>query len=103
MTAYSRDVRARLRVLFLDELDDHVERLGRGIEALAAAGADSKAQVVQDLFRSAHSLKGAAQATETTEVALVCQPEAAKPPSRLASPAVSRIRTSPRRNSSRSG
>jgi two-component system chemotaxis sensor kinase CheA len=72
MTADSRDVRARLRALFLDELDDHVERLGRGIEALAAAGADSKAQVVQDLFRSAHSLKGAAQATQTTEVALVC-------------------------------
>jgi two-component system chemotaxis sensor kinase CheA len=49
-----------------------VERLGRGIEALAAAGTDSTAQVVQDLFRSAHSLKGAAQATETTEVAQVC-------------------------------
>ena len=72
MTAESGDVRARLRALFLDELDDHVERLGRGIEALATAGAEQKAQVVQDLFRSAHSLKGAAQATETTDVALVC-------------------------------
>ena len=72
VAAESGDVKARLRALFLDELDDHVERLSRGIEALAAAGADSTAQVVQDLFRSAHSLKGAAQATETTAVALVC-------------------------------
>ena len=59
--ALSADMAAQLRRVFLDELDDHLAELTTGLEALAAA--PLRADLVANLFRSAHSLKGAARST----------------------------------------
>ena len=65
-------VSERLFGLFLDELDEHVERLQQGLEALAVARPSTPPELVAELFRSAHSLKGAAHATGTRAVAELC-------------------------------
>ena len=62
----------RLFGLFLDELDDHLERLERGLETLRGVLPAAPPEVVAELFRSAHSLKGAAQATGANDVADIC-------------------------------
>ena len=65
-------VSERLLGLFLDELDEHVERLQQGLDALAVARPSTPPELVAELFRSAHSVKGAAQATGTRAVADLC-------------------------------
>lgn len=64
-------LRARLHVVFLEELDEHVERLERGLGAVAAALPDPPAGIVDELFRSAHSLKGAAGSVGAGPVAVL--------------------------------
>jgi two-component system chemotaxis sensor kinase CheA len=63
----------RLRALFLGELDQHVQALNRGLVALEErpSGADTE-ELVNELFRSAHSLKGAAHAAGVPPVETVC-------------------------------
>lgn len=63
---------ARLEALFLDELEDQLGRLGSGLEELAAAHPEVPSETVMSLFRSAHSLKGAAQAVGSAAVAAIC-------------------------------
>ena len=55
----------RLMATFLGELDEYVRTLNRDLLALenTAAGADT-AEILKSLFRTAHSLKGAARAVE---------------------------------------
>ena len=66
-------LRTRLRALFLDELDEHVVVLNRGLVALEQdPTAPGTAELVNELFRSAHSLKGAAQAADVAPVASLC-------------------------------
>jgi two-component system chemotaxis sensor kinase CheA len=65
-------LRARLRALFLDELDELVGRIGSGLDHLAAVLPGSSADTVDELFRSAHSLKGAAQAVGATQISSLC-------------------------------
>lgn len=65
-------LRERLHGLFLEELDQHVERLRLGVEDLAGAAPDVPRATVEDLFRAAHSLKGAAQAVGAAVVAGLC-------------------------------
>ena len=72
MAAGTDDVSGRLRELFLDELDEQVERLVSGFEQLSLALPSVPPAVIRELFRSAHSLKGAAQATGTQAVADIC-------------------------------
>ena len=63
----------RLRALFLDELDEHVLILNRGLLALEQAGGGQvPAERVHELFRSAHSLKGAASSAGVAPVEAVC-------------------------------
>ncbi|HUP69370.1 MAG TPA: response regulator [Acidimicrobiales bacterium] len=66
-------LQVRLRALFLDELDEHVIVLNRGLVSLeqGSAGADFT-ELVNEMFRSAHSLKGAAQAAAVKPVATLC-------------------------------
>lgn len=73
MTVDRDALRARLRALFLDELEQHVLVLNRGLVALeqGPAGGDT-AVLVNQMFRSAHSLKGAAQAAAVEPVAGLC-------------------------------
>lgn len=74
MTSGGDPLRERLLRLFLEEIDERVEDLRAGLEQLAAAGPDApeNATTLETLFRSAHSLKGAAQAVGATPIAEVC-------------------------------
>lgn len=66
-------LQARLRVLFLDELHEHVLILNKGLVALEQGVSATRAvELVNELFRSAHSLKGAAQAAAVEPVAAIC-------------------------------
>lgn len=65
-------LRARLHAVFLEELDEHVERLERGLGLVTAGLPDVPAGVVDELFRSAHSLKGAAGSVGAAPIAALC-------------------------------
>lgn len=65
-------LRQRLWRLFLEELDEHGGRLERGLDDLARSLPDVPDETVAELFRSAHSLKGAAQAVGADQVGSVC-------------------------------
>lgn len=58
MTTPGDDLQRRLEALFVEELQDNVGILEEGLAALEAGAADD--QLVTQLFRAAHSLKGAA-------------------------------------------
>ncbi|MEX2289597.1 MAG: response regulator [Mycobacteriales bacterium] len=63
----------RLRALFAEELDDGLQLLGAGLLRLEQdAGKAPGADLVQELFRTAHSLKGAAHAASVPEAVEVC-------------------------------
>lgn len=74
MTSGGDPLRGRLHRLFLEELDERVDDLQAGLENLAAAEprAPETGRTLETLFRSAHSLKGAAQAVGATAVADIC-------------------------------
>lgn len=73
MTADRASLRLRLRALFLDELDQHVGVLNDGFLRLERGdGRDVDTELVNELFRSAHSLKGAASAVGVPPVEAVC-------------------------------
>ncbi len=66
-------LRAELRELFLDELDGHVLVLNSGLLALEQSGGTTDStELVNELFRSAHSLKGAAGAAGAPPVETIC-------------------------------
>ena len=72
MTTDRDGLRSRLRSLFLDELDEHVLVLNRGLVTLEQGVTATRAgELVNELFRSAHSLKGAAQAAAVEPVAAI--------------------------------
>lgn len=62
----------RLFELFLEEIEEQLERMAAGVERLAGAQGETPAEVVDDLFRSAHTVKGAAQAVGEQRVAGAC-------------------------------
>jgi two-component system, chemotaxis family, sensor kinase CheA len=64
----------RLLETFLEELSEHVESLGRGLLDLERGGlsAEDAATLVRGLFRSAHSLKGAARAVQLPALEKAC-------------------------------
>jgi two-component system chemotaxis sensor kinase CheA len=68
----SDSLQERLHSLFLEELDQHVEHLRQGLEHLAGSAPHVTRDVVEDVFRAAHSLKGAAQAVGAGTVARLC-------------------------------
>lgn len=63
----------RLRALFAEELDEGVQKLADGLLTMEKqAGSVPPAELVQELFRVAHSLKGAAHAAGVPAVVSVC-------------------------------
>ncbi len=68
-----QELQRRLRALFGEELQDGLQLLAPGLLALES-GADQVAtgELVQELFRSAHSLKGAAHAAGVSEAVAIC-------------------------------
>ncbi len=65
-------IHAELMPLFLDELDDHVSTLASDILALENAAGDEQGELLNKLFRAAHSLKGAARSVQLDVVESVC-------------------------------
>src|SRR5689334_1396825 len=63
----------RLMATFLGELEEHVRALNRDLLALEKAPAgEVRTELVKTLFRTAHSLKGAARSVDVKLVESVC-------------------------------
>jgi two-component system chemotaxis sensor kinase CheA len=64
----------RLMATFLDELDEHVRALNRDLLGLEKEPAEQEtsAERFKTLFRTAHSLKGAARAVDVTLIEAAC-------------------------------
>lgn len=54
--------------IFADEAEDHIRVINRGLLAIEKGGSDPSDEVLQELFRAAHSLKGAARAVNLPQV-----------------------------------
>ena len=66
-------LQVRLRTLFLEELEDGLQLLSQGLLSLEeTTGQVATRAVVQELFRAAHSLKGAAHAAAVPEAVARC-------------------------------
>ncbi len=65
---------ARLMQTFLGEAEEHVRALNSGLLALEkpGEGAQPPATILKSLFRTAHSLKGAAHAVKASEIETAC-------------------------------
>ena len=48
----------RLMATFVEELEEHVRSLNGDLLALEKSGPERKAELLKNLFRAAHSLKG---------------------------------------------
>lgn len=73
MTADRELLEARLRELFLDELADNVIVLNRGLVALEQHDEELDTDTaVQEMFRAAHSLKGAAHSAGINALVRLC-------------------------------
>src|SRR4051794_6566431 len=63
-----------LRATFKVEAAEHVGAIAQGLLALErTAEAGERRQLVETIFRAAHSLKGAARAVNLAEVETICQ------------------------------
>lgn len=73
MSDAEAQLQRRLLSLFAEELADGLQLLGPGLLALEdSAGESASGPVVQELFRAAHSLKGAAHAAAVPEAVSSC-------------------------------
>jgi two-component system chemotaxis sensor kinase CheA len=73
VTADRERLEARLRALFLDELADNVTVLNRGLVALEQQDEElDTATTVREMFRAAHSLKGAAHSAGVDALVRLC-------------------------------
>src|SRR5690242_4378715 len=66
---------ARLRAVFLDELDEQVAALEAALlvlEGTRAGSSPADAERLREVFRVAHTLKGAARAAGVAEVEALC-------------------------------
>lgn len=64
----SQNIVMELLGIFADEAEDHIRAINRGLLALEEAGSAPSDEVLQELFRAAHSLKGAARAVNLPQV-----------------------------------
>ena len=65
-------LKARLRAVFAGELAEHVSALNRDLLVLEKAQGEELAQLVQLLFRTVHTLKGAARSVSATPIERLC-------------------------------
>ncbi len=65
----------RLRETFRAEAEEHLRTISTGlIELEKSTGSEESAQLVEMIFREAHSLKGAARSVNLKEIESLCQP-----------------------------
>lgn len=63
---------SRLMKLFLTELEEHERTLERDLLALEREPSERRPELIESLFRAAHSLKGAARAAQARSVETLC-------------------------------
>ena len=64
----------KLLTTFRVEADEHLQALSSGLLALEKTPAgEQRAEIIEQIFREAHSLKGAARAVNLTHIESVCQ------------------------------
>ena len=74
MTAAEEEFLRSLRATFKVEAGEHLQEIGAGLlELEKTAGIGEQLQIVESVFRAAHSLKGAARAVNFTEIESLCQ------------------------------
>ncbi|GCB02280.1 signal transduction histidine kinase CheA [Sulfuriferula multivorans] len=65
----------RLLATFRIEADEHLQAMSSGVRELEKMPVGARrAEIVEHIFREAHSLKGAARAVNLTQIEAVCQP-----------------------------
>ena len=74
MERQSRDFLEKLLSTFKVEAEEHIQAMSSGlIELEKAADAGKRAEIIERVFREAHSLKGAARAVNSVEIEAICQ------------------------------
>jgi two-component system chemotaxis sensor kinase CheA len=63
----------QLRDTFRAEAVEHVQSISSGLLALEKSSAGARQEIVETIFRDAHSLKGAARAVEFRDIERLCQ------------------------------
>ena len=74
MTAAEEAFLRSLRATFKVEAAEHLQEIGTGLLELEQAAAPAEQlEIIETVFRAAHSLKGAARAVNLTEIESLCQ------------------------------
>jgi two-component system chemotaxis sensor kinase CheA len=74
MTAADEEFLRSLRATFKVEAAEHLQEIGKGLLHLEKTAApEAQQQLIETVFRAAHSLKGAARAVDFTEIESLCQ------------------------------
>src|SRR6202043_2346881 len=74
MTGTEEEFLRTLRATFKVEAAEHLQAIGTGLLELEKAPAPAEQlQLIETVFRAAHSLKGAARAVGLTDVESLCQ------------------------------
>jgi len=74
MTAAEEEFLRSLRATFKVEAAEHLQEIGTGLlELEKAAAPERQQQLIETVFRAAHSFKGAARAVNFTEIESLCQ------------------------------
>jgi two-component system chemotaxis sensor kinase CheA len=74
MTAADEEFLRSLRTTFKVEAAEHLQEIGKGLLHLEKVAApEAQQQLIETVFRAAHSLKGAARAVDFTEIESLCQ------------------------------
>ena len=73
MPASDDDLLRRLRATFRAEAQEHLRNMASGLVALERPGQPLSREVLDEVFRAAHSLKGAARAVNAGGIESLCQ------------------------------
>ena len=74
MGTQDHDFLKRLRATFEVEAREHIRAMSSGLIALERTTvADQRLDIIETIFREAHSLKGAARAVNLAEIEAICQ------------------------------
>ncbi|MDP2689815.1 MAG: hybrid sensor histidine kinase/response regulator [Deltaproteobacteria bacterium] len=73
MAQKENDFKKRLLKTFRIEAEDHLKAISSGLVALEGATAGGEGEIIETVFRAAHSLKGAARAVALSGIEKICQ------------------------------
>ncbi len=73
MTGSDEDFRQKLLVTFREEADEYLGVITQGLIDLEKAGPAAAPDLVEQVYRKVHSLKGAARAVQLKEIGMICQ------------------------------